>query len=306
MPFISSVRGSYGPQGRFGLRVSTLGRSSANPALSAAAILADDPSALDGTYWLQPTGCPSPFQVHCYMTIEGGGWQLAYRFATDISTSGGFGSGTWGVANWAGWGYNTKSQIDALGTPGTTNPATAADTQALSPTFAYSSFKDVMVIANRAGQQSKRVGWRHNTSIANMYSVTGGTSAETAGNSILFGQASRWLQSLDIQSDTNLGNTVTDRYGFKIRSDAGSTSSASNHTGGFWTSTKHYGSMIGCGWESTGVPSGSATFGGGFGGRYGDGNWYQAHGHWWNHGDQRFSGSNQTQCFYGHAVYIRA
>jgi hypothetical protein len=308
MPFLASTRGSFGPQGRFGKGKSLLGLSSATPALSAAQILAEDPAATDGTYWLQPAGCPAPFQVHCYMTIQGGGWQLALRFGTDQRNSD-FGAGFWMVSDWAGWGYTTKSQIDALGSPAS-NAATTGDNNAMSPTFAYSSFRDVMVISARSGQESKRLGWRHNDAISNMYSVTGGTSSRTLGNSVLFGTPANWLQSLDIRSDTNLGGTIADQYGFKIRADGGASNSTSWYTGGFWTGTMHYGAQIGCGRDGTGDAGGTAQFGGGFGGSYADGRRHQMHGHWWNHGDGRsnsaWNSGDRSSAFFGHAVYIRA
>ncbi len=75
MPFISSVRGSYGAQGRFGKRISTLGRNSSNPANSARHILSDDPSSTSGIYWINDG--VDTFQVYCDMTRNGGGWMLA-------------------------------------------------------------------------------------------------------------------------------------------------------------------------------------------------------------------------------------
>ena len=46
-----------------------------NPAISAAQILALNPSATDGIYWLDPDGYggDAPFQAYCDMTTDGGG-----------------------------------------------------------------------------------------------------------------------------------------------------------------------------------------------------------------------------------------
>ena len=309
MPFISSVRGSYGAQGRFGRRAANLGLTSATAAVSAAAIKAENPAATDGAYWLQPIGCPAPFLVHCYMTIEGGGWQLVLRNDSNFGAANNnpFPSGDFLVSNWSGWAFNTKSQIDALGY----SYSTAEDTNTFTPNYAYAPFKDVMVIANRSGQQSKRVGWRHNNQISSMVSVINHPNRVLA-DSVLFGNAYNWLQSLDVRSDTNLGGVIADQVGFKIRADGGSTTDSSNFTGGFWTSTMHYGAQIGCGRDTTGTDlSGNAQFGGGFGGRYGSGGPFSRNsGHWWNHGPGRsastYSAGDYSGPFYGHAVYVRA
>jgi hypothetical protein len=252
----------------------------------------------DGSYWIKPLNSPTAFLVHCYMSIEGGGWMLVLRNTSN--ELGPFSSGSFLVANWEGWGYNTKSQIDTLGF----NYSTAADTNCFTPVYAHSPFSDVMVIANRSGQQSKRVGWRHSGGFNNMHSVIS-TSSEKVATSVLFGNAYNWLSSLDIRSDTNVGGATNTRVGFKIRSDTGSSTSASNFTGGFWTSTMHYGSQIGCGRESTDAN----VWGGGFGGNYNNARWHRLNGHWWNHGDGRNSSAwnagDQSSGLFGHAVYVR-
>jgi hypothetical protein len=253
---------------------------------------------VDGAYWIKPVGSPTAFQVHCYMSIEGGGWMLTLRNTSN--ELGPFSSGDFLVANWAGWAYNSKSQIDALGFDG----STAADTNCFTPVYALSSFTDVMVIANRSGQQSRRVGWQHSGGFTSMYAAIN-DSSEKVATSVLFGNAYNWLSSLDVRSDTNIGGASNDRVGFKIRADSGSSTSASNYTGGFWTSTMHYGSQIGCGRNN----QTSNVFGGGFGGNYSNGRWHRNNGHWWNHGDGRSSAawnaSDHSSAFYGHAVYIR-
>ena len=67
------------------------GTSSENYAESAEAILAANPSATSGVYWVKPywyTG--SPFQVYCNMTTDGGGWMmLAYGGHTTNINGGG-------------------------------------------------------------------------------------------------------------------------------------------------------------------------------------------------------------------------
>ena len=53
----------------------TIGGSSGNPAISASAILAANPTAGDGTYWIKPAAYSGSAQeIYCWMTA--GGWML--------------------------------------------------------------------------------------------------------------------------------------------------------------------------------------------------------------------------------------
>lgn len=276
------------------------GTTAALAGTSANAIKTDTGTITDGAYWVKPVGCPTAFQVHCYMSIESGGWMLVLR--NNSAELGPFGSQSFLVSDWPGWGYNSKSQIDSLGF----TYSTAEDSNCFTPVFAYSPFNDVMVIANRLGQQSKRVGWRHSSGFTNMYTVLS-TPSEKVATSTLFGDPYRWLQQLDVRSDTStMGASGTVKVGFKIRSDTGSTTSQSMYVGGFFTNEMHYGSMIGCGRDN----SNSGEWGGGFGGHYNaSGRYHRLNGHWWNHGDGRssaaWSANDRSAGLFGHAVYIR-
>ena len=277
------------------------GLSMDSPGESAAQILIDYPNSTDGAYWIQPSGAPEPYLVHCYMTMEGGGWMLTLRNTTN--ELGNFSSGAFLVSNWDGWNFNSKDQIDGLGFDNSTN----ADTNAFTPVYAYSPFTDVMVIANRAGQQSKRVGWRHASGFARMYDAIS-TSSEKVATSVLFRDPYRWLQQLDIRSDTNaMGASGTVKVGFKIRSDTGASIATSNWVGGFHTTAMHYGSQIGCGRDN----SNGTEWGGGFGGAYVTGpRYHRLNGHWWGNGDGRngtvWDAQNDFSAgLFGHAVYVR-
>jgi len=283
--------------------LSAIGLTQANPALSARAILDSNPSAPDGAYWIKPPDCPEAFLVHCYMSIEGGAWMLALRNTSD--ELGNFSSGSFLVGNWSGWAFNSKSQIDGLGF--SSNNSTNSDTNCFSPIYAYSPFTDVMVIANRAGQQAKRIGWRHSSSLIMVNAINSAT--EKAASSVLFGDAYNWLRALDVRSDTNVmpAQTGTVKVGFKIRSDSGSSLGTGNFTGGFHTSAMHYGSQIGCGRDN----QNGNEWGGGFGGVYTTGpRFHRLNGHWWGHGDGRSSGvwsaqNDFSSGLFGHAVYVR-
>ena len=278
------------------------GSSSSTAAVSAQSIR-DLGVTSDGTFWIQPTGCPSPFQVHCFNSIESGGWELAYRFGTTTNNTSPDASGSWGVANWSGWGAYNQSVVDGLS--GNNNYAVRADNDAMSPVFAYTPFTDFMVISNRTNYTSKRTGHRMGSTMSSLHAVTGGTSSQNYTENVLFGSL-QWLQVLDIKSDiasVDAWGGAT-RVGFKIRSDSGgSTTSTGNFTGSFWTSTMHYGAQIGFGRESS---SDSGKFGGGFGGNYSNSSFFKGHGHWWGHGMQwTGSSSYDGNVFYGHSVYVR-
>ncbi len=315
MPLISSVRGSYGAQGRFGKRslAFKMGQSNTFPGKSAKEILVDWQSGLsastfgpstptDGAYWIQPPGCPEPFQVYCYMSLEGGGWMLVLRLASEDFASNRAANSRF-TGNWEGWNYTTKSQIDALGYSYTG----ANETDTFTPVFAYSPFNDVMVISSRASQSSKRVGWRHTNTINNMQSVTGGTTARTVGNSTLFGNPTNWLQSgMDIRGDTTPGSDAgTNRkVGFKINSD-GSAGNGNGFVGGFTSPVGWVGAMIGYGRDD----NENGRSGGGIGVWMEVGNWAKMGHHYWGWGSGRnssaWNASDTSSPWYGHAVYVR-
>lgn len=69
----------------------TLGTSSSAAAGSCKDILASDPTATSGVYWIAPGG--TPFQAHCNMDINGGGWTLVATIADDANNY-------WTSGNW--------------------------------------------------------------------------------------------------------------------------------------------------------------------------------------------------------------
>ena len=74
-------------------RVFTLGRSSSDPADSALDILADDPSAEDGAYWINVSGVAT--ELYCDMTTDGGGFMLVAKY----NGTGGGNTGSSNVSN---------------------------------------------------------------------------------------------------------------------------------------------------------------------------------------------------------------
>lgn len=70
-----------------------LGSSAGNAATSAKAILADNPSASSGAYWISVQGTAT--QLYCDMTTDGGGFMLCGKY----NATGGNNTGSNGVSN---------------------------------------------------------------------------------------------------------------------------------------------------------------------------------------------------------------
>lgn len=83
MPFISSVRGSYGPQR---LNTGILNGSSASLAAPSANYLKNNGITTSGIYWINiPT--VGPHQVYCDLSTYNGGWMLAMKIDSTLGTS---------------------------------------------------------------------------------------------------------------------------------------------------------------------------------------------------------------------------
>ena len=70
-----------------------LGSSAGNAATSAKAILAADPSASSGAYWISVQGVAT--HLYCDMTTDGGGFMLCGKY----NATGGSNTGSNGVSN---------------------------------------------------------------------------------------------------------------------------------------------------------------------------------------------------------------
>jgi hypothetical protein len=308
------------------------GSSPARAAVSALAILEVNPTAPDGAYWIKPANYEGdPFLVHCYMSIEGGGWMLALRLETSnfgAANRTPFASGAPFVGNWAGWGFTTAAQVNGAVPNNTANYATVNGLDAFSPVYIASPFNDVMVIANR--DAGRRLGWRHNTQIPNMRSAIMQTNV-TLGNSQLFatngGRAGWWFPTLDKRPDAQNGS---DRgfnlYGFKIGADRHGNNFAGQGTGsqmtGGWpvgqtgsggnTYNASWGGWYNAqiGWAATDQSTAEITgqIGGGFGGICAAGSYHRLNHHAWGWGSSRNQSTwdaDRSQPYYGHAVYVR-
>jgi len=81
---------------------SSSGGSAENAGVDCADILADNPDAPDGTYWIDPDGLDGaePFQVYCDMTTVGGGWTLVAKISAHDSQD--------------NWGWNASLYKDEV------------------------------------------------------------------------------------------------------------------------------------------------------------------------------------------------
>jgi hypothetical protein len=296
------------------------GTTELRAATSAQAILDVNPSSPDGSYWIKPEGSDTAYLTYCYMSIENGGWTQIMKLSGDTlltnsipaAVSGQTSSGstvTFGP-HWDGWAWNQDSQFTTLFP--LVNNSNFSNVDSFSPLFYKLPFNDVMLITITNPDQ--RIGWRHNSTIANMRAVTGGTNQSTYANSFLFPTAftsnpDEWslVRRLGIHPSvaTFVSQTGT-RFGFKTLSDyANNYSGVSNFiTGGYTTLTSnnvtgHGVSMIGMG--GTGTSGG--RWGGGIGFTYTSNSQWRAHGHWWNQGVTSGGTSNRT--FLNIAVFVR-
>jgi len=87
------ANGSWG-----GIGSSGIGLSQSAPATSASAILATNPSAASGLYWISPTGYTgNAFQVYCDMTTAGGGWMHCGTISDNNESSNNATNHPWGA-----------------------------------------------------------------------------------------------------------------------------------------------------------------------------------------------------------------
>ena len=296
------------------------GTTQARAATSAQAILAVNPSATDGVYWIKPAGSSTAYQTYCIMSLEGGGWTQMMKLssttlltnslpaATANQTTAGA-AVTFGP-HWDGWAWNADNQYTTLFP--LANNANFSDVDSFSPLFHQLPFNDVMII--QITNTANRIGWRHNSTIPNMRSVTGGTNLSTYANQWLFPSAfvsntDEWSMVRRLGTHTSVQQWLLQtggRAGFKVLSDyANNYGTVSQFINGGYSPlnsdnvTGHGVSMIGMG----GTGTTGTRWGGGIGFTYTANSQWRAHGHFYNQGITSGGTSNRT--FLNLAVFVR-
>lgn len=182
------------------------GLSSGTAAPSALYLKTVNPSITSGLYWIKPSGMTSAYQVYCDMTYDGGGWQLAFAYATSQTP----------VANVSNY---YQSPQDASTSTGSTVAAIA------NPNNPAQSFCMPAAFWTSFGSDQQGRG-----EIREEYAISGGTWPNNSNRVVTFhggrtsgGAAGNFLTS------TQMGNARTvmgynGRATFNYGSDVGSTS----------------------------------------------------------------------------------
>lgn len=254
------------------------------------------------------------------MSLEGGGWTQMMKLSSNTLLTNSMPAATANTTSsgaavtfspqWDGWQWNTESQYTTL-FPVSTN-ANFNDADSFSPLFHLLPFNDVMIV--QITNTANRIGWRHNATIPNMRSVTGGTNLSTYANTWLFpsafaGNTDEWsmVRRLGVQAGVSQLTLQTGgRVGFKVLSDYANnyTNPGQFITGGYSTLnsdgvTGHGIAMIGMG----GTGTATSRWGGGIGFTYTSNSQWRAHGHWYGSGITSGGASNRT--FLNLAVFVR-
>lgn len=85
MPFLNSVRSTYGAKGRFAYKP-PLGGGPTNPATSGVNLLANRPGIPSGFYWIKSASMPNALLMYVDTTTEGGGYDY-YQISNGTATS---------------------------------------------------------------------------------------------------------------------------------------------------------------------------------------------------------------------------
>ena len=294
------------------------GTTEARAAASAQAILTINPSAADGAYWIKPAGTSTAYLTYCNFSLQSGGWtQIMKLSTTTLQTN----SITSGLApqsgagfifgpHWNGWAWNNDTDFTTLFP--LENNSNFTDINSFSPLFYKLPFNDVMVVS--INSTANRLGWRHNSTIPSMRTVTGATNLSTLGDQWLFPAVATseygWNRRLQVVASVNTATLVTGtpRFGFKVVTDYSNTYAAAtlnNYvTGGYSNVSSEnrtgYGmAMLGVGGTNT---TATSAFGGGIGYVHNGNLTFRGHGVFNN---TSTSGGTSNRTFTGLAVFVR-
>jgi|LakMenEpi03Aug12_release.lakeMendotaPanAssembly.Ray.scaffolds.fasta_scaffold04722_14 hypothetical protein len=294
------------------------GTTEARAAASAQAIKTINPSAADGAYWIKPAGTSTAYLTYCNFSLESGGWTQIMKLSTTTLQTNSITSGlapqsgagfTFGP-HWNGWAWNNDTDFTTLFP--LVNNSNFTDIDSFSPLFYKLPFNDVMVVSVNA--TANRLGWRHNSTIPSMRTVTGATNLSTLGDQWLFPSVATseyaWNRRLQVVASVNTATLVTGtpRFGFKVVTDYSNTYAAGTLntyvTGGYSNVSSEnrtgYGmAMLGVGGTNT---TATSAFGGGIGFVYSGNLTFRGHGVFNN---TSTSGGTSNRTFTGLAVFVR-
>jgi hypothetical protein len=212
--------------------------------------------------------------------------------------------------HWNGWAWNNDTDFTTLFP--LVNNSNFTDIDSFSPLFYKLPFNDVMVVS--VNSTANRLGWRHNSTIPSMRTVTGATNLSTLGDQWLFPSVATseygWNRRLQVVASVNTATLVTGtpRFGFKVVTDYSNTYAAAtlnNYvTGGYSNVSSEnrtgYGmAMLGVGGTNT---TATSAFGGGIGFVYNGNLTFRGHGVFNN---TSTSGGASSRTFTGLAVFVR-
>ncbi len=269
----------------FPILIDTIGTAQ-NPGLTCADIIAKQPAAKDGVYWLDPDGAggSAAFQVWCDMTTDGGGWTLVGK------TAGATHNGDGGVLD----GHDTARWKNRQYFGDVT---VLSEVAALGPAYEAVPFTDFMLRGLHDG--TKRLAWRVGEKQSSLYAVfDSGKVIKTTD--VLVGA----FNTLDWRSGCGTGSgpdgTGPQFYGFNIRSDGDTTAP------GLFNGAKAGWCAALAGWGRDNNTGGYT--GGGLGADC-QGRGHQMGRHYWGYGDgcnaAGWSGQSNLNSFYGHAFFVR-
>lgn len=262
MPFLSSVRGNFGPQSN--KKVSVLdGLTSATAAPSAKFLYNNLGYRTSGNYWIKPIGWSgSPILLFCDMSNQGGGWTLIGKGRQSSDASG-------------GW-FGTENELNVLGLQ-----------QANSKTAGISKVSSSFVNYLMNGTAN---GW--NNSDANNYMIANRISDATDGYSGVGDSAyMKVTNQTDFRWINQFGRAQT-------QDSSGNMNGIGNMTAwtGIWLSgSQRPGSFVGGSFADNDFGSGNGT------GRWFMW-WWSGHGsnHGWSSGSTELRGFQNTS--EGHAI----